>query len=143
MKLLGDGVKVRMINGRIVELSYGSMTLRDSYAIIPTALSAYQKDQIDYAKFEKEVRHSHMEEIIKYMRGDCVYLFQLVQTFRERAGKNLTIASTALSFCRRKISVDPGKSDFKFDQKMRGFYFGGRVEAFKPGIHGQSAVYDI
>jgi hypothetical protein len=143
LKLMGDGMKIRMINGRIVEIVYGSMILRDSYAIIPTALGAYQKDKIDYAKFEKEVRHEHMEEIIRYMKSDCVYLLELVQAFRDKAGKNLTIASTALSFCKRKIGTDPGKSDFNFDSKMRRFYFGGRVEAFKPGIHGQASVYDI
>ena len=52
-----------IINNRLSKLRIGKCTLVDSYNILPIALGDYKKDNIDYAKFEKRVRHRHMSEI--------------------------------------------------------------------------------
>jgi len=75
------GKRVKIINGRIAEFKIGKATLRDSYLILPTALSASQKDTFDYTKLEEDVRHKHMGEIEEYLRHDCEYLFQYVHEF--------------------------------------------------------------
>lgn len=143
LPFLGDNIQPRIINGRIVEMQLGDCILRDSYAIIPGPLSAFKKDEIDYALFEQSTREKHMAEITEYLKSDCVYLYELVSTFRRMAGKRITIASTALGFAQSKLKIDPGKSNKKYDDKLREFYYGGRVETFRAGILKHAWMYDI
>lgn len=122
---------VKIINGRIVSATLGIHEVRDSYAIIPVPLAAYQKDEIDYANFETDKRESFKDEIISYLRGDCMYLFDLVYRFNVRFGDKLTIGGTAISQLTELHDFQRGNSDH--DEKFRPYYFGGRVEAFKRG----------
>lgn len=133
---------VKIINGRIVCASLGIHEVRDSYAIIPVPLAAYQKDEIDYECFESDRRESHKKEIIKYLHGDCKYLYVLVSKFNQRFGDRLTIGGTAMSQLKELHDFRSGDSDH--DEKFRPFYFGGRVEAFKLGeFDGQYKCYDV
>jgi hypothetical protein len=133
---------IKIISSRIALVKMGIHELRDSYCIIPIPLSTYQKDSIDYKLLEFDVREKHREEIIKYLKGDCVYLFDLVFKFIERFGKNLTIGGTAIKTLRKIHEFDTTTKPH--DDKYRPYYFGGRVEAFKTGIiEGDFKVYDV
>lgn len=135
--------RARIINGRFVELTLGKAKLRDSYSIVPVPLGSIQKDNIDYSLMEAGVRENYMEsDIIPYLRTDCEVLFRVVNAYRDVAGKAATIASNALSFS-KKIGVNPGKTNARFDEEFRAFYYGGRTECFQPGTHENVNVIDI
>jgi len=129
--------ELRIINGRIVQAfirgSHGVHEIRDSYAIIPIPLAAYKKDEIDIEKLERENRDANRVEILSYMRGDCVYLHELVTAFLDEFGDKLTIGSAAMQQLRRFHPFETvGKT---FDEKFRSqFFFGGRVQCFQSGI---------
>jgi len=121
-----------IMGARIVSAMFQGQEFRDSYRIIPSPLSGYQKTEIDYAKFERDVRHLHKREILDYLKDDCVYLYDLVKTFHDDFGDRLTIGSTALPMLRsfhdfRTLSA-------KADENLRPFYYGGRCQAFETGI---------
>lgn len=134
--------KPLIINSRIVEAKLGLATLRDSYSIIPLPLAKFQKTKIEYWKFEKPVRRFHMAEITRYLRDDCLHLFELVTTFRQTAGTKATIAASALAFA-KNIGISVGKTNTNFDDVFRPFYHGGRTQVFRGGKHKTGNVYDI
>lgn len=133
----------RIINGRIVEWKIGRAILRDSFAIIPMGLAAYAKDEFDYRKLYEENRRHYWNDIVQYLDSDCRNLYELVTEFRAQAGKNATIASCALSFAKNRLSIDPGKTNQRFDKRFRPYYVGGRVEPWHPGIHDDANIFDI
>ncbi len=143
--LLVEGVienPIQIIGSRLVKAAIGRHELRDSYAIIPIPLSAYQKDEIDYSWFEEGVFQKHKKEILKYLHMDCVYLFDLVHAFLERFGMKLTIGSTAMGILSEMHPFE--KTRETHDKKIRPFFFGGRVECFKSGVYtGDYHVYDV
>ncbi len=132
----------QIINGRIVAMKLGDAELVDSYAAIPEALGDIKKDKIEYWKMEVECRVEHRAEIVSYLRGDCVYLYELMATYRKIGGKKKTIASNALAHA-KKLGVDIGTTNHRFDQNYRPFYYGGRTECFRPGTHKNISVFDI
>ena len=133
---------IKIISSRIAQVKMGIHELRDSYCIIPIPLSAYQKDSIDYHRLEADVRDTHRDEIIAYLKTDCVSLFDIVSKFIERFGLQLTIGGTAIKTLRKIHEFDT--TNKAHDTKFRPFYFGGRVEAFKTGvIAGDWKVYDV
>jgi hypothetical protein len=135
-------VKVQIINGRIVSMKFGKATLVDSLAAVPVGLGSIKKDEIEYWKMGAGVRAEHMPEIIEYMRGDCIYLHELMTAYRRDAGKKKTIASNALAHA-NKLGIDPGKTNARFDRNYREFYFGGRTQCFQPGHFKNVSVFDI
>lgn len=134
--------KAQIINGRIVSMKLGECELVDSFAAVPQGLGSIKKDHIEYWKMEANCRKQYMPEIIEYMRGDCVYLYELMEAYRNAAGTKKTIASNALAHA-RKLGINPGTTNFRFDENYRPFYFGGRTECFKPGIWENISVFDI
>jgi len=135
--------KAQVINGRIVSMKIGRAELRDSYSIIPAPLKEFgAKKDIEYWKLEKSIRHKYMAEIEEYLFYDCKVLWEGVTAYRNIAGTNKTIASNALAFA-KKLGIDPGKTNHRFDRKFRFFYFGGRCECFKPGVHKDISILDI
>lgn len=133
---------VRIINGRIVEATYGNHIFRDSYAILPVPLKSYEKEDIDYSKMEADVRETHKTEILAYLKSDCLNLYDLVFKFRERFGDRLTIGGTAIKTLNKFHPFVTGNKSH--DEKFRQFYFGGRVEAIETGIIvGDFHVYDV
>lgn len=138
----GVEVKAQIINGRIVSMPLGKATLVDSFAAVPQSLGSIKKDDIEYWKLEKDKRDEFRGEIISYMRGDCVYLFELMSAYRATAGTKKTIASNALSYA-KKLGIDPGTTNHRFDQNYRPFYFGGRTQCFQKGTHRNIKVFDI
>ena len=142
LPFLEDTTKTRIIGGRFAEMKFGKATLRDSYSIVPVPLREIQKDDIDYRLMEADTRDAHMAEIISYLKTDVRVLWLLVTAFRNEAGQALTIAANALQSS-RKLGCNPGRTNFRFDEQFRKFYFGGRTECFQPGAHGALSVYDI
>jgi hypothetical protein len=126
-----------IINSRITKIGFGRHELRDSYAIFPFPLATYNKEEIDYAKFEADVREKHRDEILRYLKSDCVYLYELVAHFVERFGPMLTIGSTAIKELDKVHPIKKAQGDaaVEHDTRFRKFYFGGRVEAIEPGAH--------
>lgn len=134
--------RAKIINGRIAEMKFGKATLRDSYSIIPIPLKDFRKTEIEYWKLESKVRASYWQEIVDYLEDDCRDLFDIVGAFRETAGKGLTIAGNALNFA-KGLGINVGKSTKKYDDKFRPFYYGGRVQCFKPGAIQSVSAFDI
>lgn len=142
MGLLEQPVKI--INGRIVEARFAGHTLRDSYAIIPVPLAAYQKDAIDYDNFEYDKRDDNKSDILKYLKSDCEYLLEMVTAFWEKFGDNLTIGGTAIKELKRLCPFD--RTTESHDEVFRPFYFGGRVQCFETGhikTDKQLKIFDV
>lgn len=123
----------RIINGRLVQIIFGTQEFRDSYAIVDIPLAKFHKDEIDYAKFTRDKREANKAEIRQYLRTDCSYLYELVKEFHARFGDKLTAASAALQILNsfhgfEKITSEP------IDEKFRAYYFGGRVQCFETGL---------
>jgi hypothetical protein len=120
--------------------------IRDSYKMIPIPLAAFQKEKIDYWKFEREHRNKYKKEIGYYLQKDCEYLYELVAEFIKRYGMHLTIGAAAIQQLRQFHHL-PHESE-KFDEKFRPWYMGGRVECFEYGEVRASAgsrwrIYDV
>lgn len=127
--------QIAIINNRLSKLRIGECTLCDSFNLFPIPLSAYKKDEVDYSKFEARRRRYHMPEITNYLRGDCVYLHELVSTYRTEYGADLTQASGAMkTFQKMRKEKMPRHSDAALFAHFKQFYFGGRVQCFKTGI---------
>lgn len=133
---------VKVIHGRIAKAKLGIHELRDSWLINPQKLSAYKKDEIDYSLFERGIREKHKAEILKYLEGDCNYLYELVSAFVARFGPVLTAPGAAMRQLKEIHPQYPGAKSH--DDKFRRYYYGGRVECFERGvIHGDFKVYDV
>lgn len=116
---------------------------RDSYAIMPFALKAYKKDDIDINFLKRENRGKHKEEITSYLKGDCVYLWELCMEFQREFGDYLTIASAAFAQLQAMHNFDklPENQDREIRKK---FYYGGRVQCFQKGVIEQPCkIYDV
>lgn len=132
---LGTGPK-RFEKGRRFEF-------RDSYAIMPFPLSAYQKDKIEIAWLSRELRDAHMGEIITYLKGDCVYLWDLCMGFQREFGDHKTIASASFTELSKFHKYDA--LPWRVDKELRdSYYFGGRVQCFEKGVINKPVtIYDV
>ncbi len=137
-----ENTQAQIINGRIVSVQLGKAKLVDSFAAVPESLKKIKKLDIEYWKMEEGHRDTYRKEIIHYLEGDCVYLYELMEQYRKAAGTHKTIASNALAHA-RKLGIDPGKTNHRFDENYRPFYFGGRTECMQPGTHKNIQVFDI
>ena len=98
--------KTMIRNGRIVTTQVkakdGHHEFRDSYAILPFPLAEYAvagkqvKLDIDYNKLYENVRENHRQEILDYLRMDCVGLYDLVTRFIREFGDKITIGSASM-----------------------------------------------
>lgn len=130
---------------RIVQIKTPwGVEFRDSFAIVPKKLAAYKKTEIDYAKFEANVREKHKAEILRYLRDDLFDLAAMVRGFLARFPAKLTLASSVFQLMKREFEYDPGRSDEIYDGKYRPFFFGGRVQFWKLGfVPGRFKIVDI
>ena len=144
-----SGTEVLAINGRLVRFKMLGCEFRDSFAILPSALSAlgsgeHHKKVIDYSKMNRKTRGAWMHEIKQYIRADTETLWHAVDAFRKTYGTGLTLAGAAfaqlkLSMGKKFETLSAGK-----DKMPRLYYFGGRVEAFFKGdIKKKFKVFDI
>lgn len=139
-----DRTKAKIINGRIVKITYKSIQFRDSFACAPAPLSATgDKKEIEYYKLEKGFRLKHWIEISEYLKADCKALYELMKRYHEKVGDKITVASNALYFATEKLDISVKKTTRLFDEKFREYYFGGRVEARQSGEFKNIYIYDI
>ncbi len=126
-----------------IKLPWG-VELRDSYAIIPKKLAAYNKTEIDYVKFEKPVREKHKAEIISYLKDDLKYNREMVVGFLKRFPAKITLASSVFELLKKEFDYNPGRSTAQYDAKFRPFFFGGRVQFWRLGeLKGRYSIVDI
>ncbi len=136
---------VLIIDSRIVSMRIGKCELRDSYAILPIPLSAYKKDTVDYSIFEplERIKPHNAAAIEKYLRADCVYLFEIVKQFVERFGSRMTLAGAAMAQWLKIAGPQPSTNGDFYDFIFP-YYYGGRVECFESGVIQKNfSVYDI
>lgn len=142
-----DGLQdLGIISGRLSRFRIGRAEFRDSYNILPVALGKWEKDEIDYAIFEKGEREKpeNWKAIQKYLRADCVYLYDMVSQFIGKYGLHLTQAGAAMATWETMCNVKAPRSSGAFYDHMHKYYFGGRVECFQTGIKdGAFRVADI
>lgn len=133
-----------IISSRLVECHIldGRHILRDSLAMMPIPLSAYNKDEIDYDKMERPVREENKAEILAYLKSDCFYLLELVQKFIKKFGDKITVGSAAISELKKLHPFE--KIDMESDKMIRPYYKGGRVQFFEHGkVTGKLKVFDV
>jgi hypothetical protein len=138
--------KVTVINGRLVSSRIGRCELRDSWNILPIPLADYQKDKIDYRIFERGERDKpdNRKRIIEYLKGDCVYLFELLAAFEQNYGRHLTQAGAAMAAWEAIDGAKAPQSNGDHYAAFSPFYYGGRVECFEAGhLRGPFEVFDI
>ncbi len=136
--------KIRIVNGRILEASLGKHTLRDSYAILPIPLAKLGagKETIDYRLMEVGLREQFKEEILHYLKADCIALHRVVMAFIEKFGEQLTIGGTAMKEFQKFHQFE--RVSTAFDKFHRNYYFGGRCQCFEVGVIDTSIkVFDI
>lgn len=138
--------KIMIVDGRVARIKIGHCEIRDSFMLFPIPLKTYKKDEIDYEKMEKENRKQNMTEIHTYLKGDCVYLYELLAKNFELYGQKISLASSAFSFWHKNFSphhLKP-KTYSPFFELFKPYYYGGRVECFQKGIIEEKFdVYDI
>lgn len=122
-----------IMGGRLVKIMFAGQEFRDSFAIIPQALSSYKKDEIDYNKFTRDVREKHRREILDYLKSDCLYTRELIVGFHDMFGDKLTIASASLPMLNSFTGFEKIGGD-GFDERFRKYYYGGRNQCFETGV---------
>lgn len=133
-----------LIKSRISKLKWGPTEYRDSYLILPVALKVTgDKDEIDYQLFEKETREQHKEEILDYLKQDCVGLYKNIRSFIDRFGMGLTLANRSFAEM-EKLGIKPHRSSAYRDAQYRDYFFGGRCQCFDSGsFKGKFTYLDI
>lgn len=138
--------EIMLINGRIAKFTVGECEFRDSFNMIPVSLKVFDKDKINYELMEKEKRDipKNREEILSYLRMDCVQLYTAVSKFIDLYGLHLTQATSSMKSWQKMTKLKPPRSDEEFYSDFRRYYRGGRVQAFATGdISTVFSVYDI
>lgn len=129
---LNDDQSPLLIGGRITQAYYSGQEFRDSYKILPAPLSAYKKDDIDYAWFEADKREAHKATILEYMQSDCVYTHELISKFHATFGSKITIGQAAIDCLTSTVGY--AKLTQHQDAIFRNWFFGGRTQAFETGV---------
>lgn len=128
---------ITIINGRLAKFRIGECEFRDSLNIFPnTALADFGgKIDIDYNKMEVDARKdpNNLAEIKRYLRQDCVLLYEQVARYRKEYGTGLTQAGTALKVWSKMANREPPRQTQAQHDLYRPYYYGGRVECFVAG----------
>lgn len=124
---------VMVIAGRLAKFKIGMCEMRDSMNILVNPLRAFAKDEIDYRKLEPDVRHLHMDEIKRYLRSDCINLWNTIQAYFDKYGRTLTQAGASMKFWKKHYEVPFIPQTMSQATRYRDYYYGGRVECFQAG----------
>lgn len=142
-------------NSRIIKAKIGRHEFRDSYSIIPVALTKFKgehrkkqfstpKEQTQFykSKFNRKNRLKNKNEIVDYLRLDCLALYDGVKAFRDEFGDKLTIGSTAMKELKKLHKFETLEK--VWDEEFRNYYFGGRNQCFRQGVmRGDFKIYDV
>ncbi len=133
-----------VISGRLAKFTIGKAEFRDSFNIMPMPLASVAKTEIDYAKFEADVRERHIDEIRDYLRDDCVYLHGMLTAFIAEFGLHLTQAGASVKAWERIADVKAPITSAAFYAEIAPYYYGGRVQCFRIGeVHAPFKIVDI
>lgn len=148
--------EVKIINGRLAQFYIGKAEFRDSFNILPVALSKIEiagpdgeiikKQEFDYSLMEASERYKpeNWSRIIEYLRDDCVTLYEAIKAFQEQYGRHLTQAGAAMQQWKKISNVEIPKSDAEYFERFKAYYYGGRVQCFQRGIVEKDfSVFDI
>lgn len=124
---------IMVISGRLAKFKVGEAEFRDSMNILNEPLAVFAKEQIDYTKLEADVRHLHMDEIRRYLKSDCVNLWNTVDSYFTRYGRTLTQAGASMRYWQTNYEVPFIRQSMHQAARYRDFYYGGRVECFEAG----------
>lgn len=143
---IADGTPLLIINGRLSRFKIGKCEFRDSWNILPVALSKMEKESVDYEIFRPIIRDKpeNRKIILDYLYSDCANLYRFVMAFIDRHGLCITQASAAMKLW-AKIAPDkvPQDTGYIFDT-FSPYYYGGRCECFESGIiAGELVMVDI
>jgi hypothetical protein len=131
--LINSDDVVMVISGRLAQFKIGECTYRDSMNILVNPLRAFCKEEIDYTKLEPDVRHLYMDEIRRYLRSDCVNLWNTIQAYFDKYGRTLTQAGASMRYWQKNYQVPWTKQTMRQSEDSRPYYYGGRVECFAQG----------
>jgi hypothetical protein len=140
--------EIMLINARLARAKIGKCELRDSWLIIPSALSSGgEKMDFDYSIFDRDkthLRRDHKALVESYIVQDVQALYNLVERFRERHGDALTQAGAALKTW-EAMGGSKRRYGFHHDVFFRSYYFGGRCQVFQYGapLPGKFEYYDL
>lgn len=127
-----------IIAGRISRFKIGEAEFRDSLNIFQqTRLKDFgNKLEIEYWKLEPEFRDIpvYREEIHKYLKVDCVDLWNQLFRYFQQYGRGLTQAGASMRIWSRMTKVEPPTQTVEQFRRYKPFYYGGRVECFTKGI---------
>jgi hypothetical protein len=125
------------IHGRIATLKIlNGPTFIDSYLILPVPLAAHGKEEIDYRIFEEDLREkpANKKRINAYFDTDLLSLHEFVSDFVQEYGYGLTLAGRAFAAGKQLLDIKKFPQTNRFyDEKYRGYYFGGRCQFFALG----------
>lgn len=128
---------IMVIAGRLASFKIAGNEYRDSMNILVNPLRAFQKEEFDYRKLEREVRDQHMPEIRQYLKSDCVNLWHTIERYFQNYGRSLTQAGAAMRYWKREYQVPMVVQSAEQSRRYRDFYYGGRVQCFTTG-HGRA-----
>lgn len=125
----------------ILSFNMGSNAFYDSSGILPFSLEkaakafnvSHQKLEIDHRKHK-----TITSELLKYLKHDCISLFECIKKFYEskileNTNFKPTLASQSLEVLRKYIPKNiPSINNKEIDDFIRQGYAGGRVEIFRP-----------
>ena len=144
ISFLEEETGITIIAGRLAKFKIGQAEFRDSFNLLPVSLDKYKKVKIDYQLFEKSKRQKHMTKIRRYLRSDCVNLYEIVMASITKFGRKLTLAGQAMSYWEKTYGRKADHSSQFFYSQLADYYYGGRVECFRKGFKKQAfKVYDI
>lgn len=133
-----------VISGRLAKFKIGKAEFRDSWNIMPMPLATVHKTEIDYSKFERDVREQHMPEIRAYLRDDCEDLHRMIMAFIAEFGLHLTQAGASVKAWERISNITAPETSAEFYAEIAPYYYGGRVQCFWSGeYHGEFKIVDI
>jgi hypothetical protein len=139
---------VMVINGRLARFRVGECEFRDSLNIFPnTRLADFGvKNEIDYALMEPDRRSDPNIkcEISRYLKQDCVGLWEVVDRYRSKYGKSLTQATASMKYWEKMTEVAAPRQTRSQYERYKPYYYGGRVQCFGTGVqHVKFSVADI
>lgn len=129
---------VMVINGRLSRFRIGTCEFRDSLNIFPnTRLADFGvKNEINYANMESGIRDDPnvRAEISRYLRQDCVGLWDMVSRYRREYGKSLTQATASMKRWEKMSGLDAPRQTYQQHKNYQPYYYGGRVQCFESGV---------
>lgn len=139
---------IMVIAGRLSKFKIGACEFRDSLNIFQqTRLKDFgNKLEIDYSKMEADQRDNPntRAEISRYLRVDCVDLWNNLDRYFRQYGHGLTQAGAAMRVWSKMAKVKPPKQTKEQFKRYKPFYYGGRVQCFQQGVSTKSfSVVDI